>query len=197
MIELVVGLGNPGLEYECTRHNIGEMLIEALPFAEDLSWQKKFKGLYTSHNIKVKTLNANKKIHFIKPLTYMNRSGECVLAIKDFFQIEVQNILVLHDELDLPFGQVGFKSGGGLAGHNGLRSIATLTSSNDFHRLRIGISRPARGDVSNWVLSSFSKEEEKSLELYLTNAAKAIMLCLEEGIGKASSFYNKKNLIEI
>ncbi|MBF0297519.1 MAG: aminoacyl-tRNA hydrolase [Oligoflexia bacterium] len=196
MINLVVGLGNPGVEYECTRHNVGEMLIESLPFASELSWQKKFKGLYTSYSsIKGKGQSKNKKIHFIKPLTYMNRSGESVLAIKDFFQIEVANILILHDELDLPFGQISFKSGGGLAGHNGLRSIAGLIGSNEFHRLRIGISRPAKGDVSNWVLSSFSKEEQKSLDTYFTKAAEGLVLCLEEGIGKASSFYNKKNLI--
>ncbi len=117
MDRLVIGLGNPGVKYHHSRHNIGWDVFEELSFSNQLKWNEKFKGLYTVYN------NGAEKIYFLKPQTFMNLSGESVQPLMAFFKIPIENILVIHDELDLPFGTIAFKKGGGLAGHNGLTSI--------------------------------------------------------------------------
>lgn len=191
-IKLVVGLGNPGSKYENTRHNLGQMLVARhLPISSDLNWQKKFKGFYAAKSVN------GEQIHFLLPLTYMNLSGESVLAAAQFYDIPVESILVVHDELDLPFGQIAFKKGGGLAGHNGLRSINSCLGTQDFLRLRLGISRPSNieYEISNWVLSRFSSAEQADLEIYLQKAGEALMTSLQSGLSKASSTYNKKDLL--
>ncbi|MBF0367318.1 MAG: aminoacyl-tRNA hydrolase [Oligoflexia bacterium] len=186
--KLVVGLGNPGTKYQGTRHNFGEMVLQNLPFARELSWQKKYKGFYASYSLK------GEKVHFLYPQTYMNLSGESVIAAASFFSIKPTEILVLHDELDLPFGRIAFKRGGGAAGHNGLRSIIEHLGSPDFIRMRLGISRPvhANFEVSNWVLSKFSLEEAAEMEDILKKCGEAVVCLLQEGISKASSLYNRK-----
>ncbi|MCB9060583.1 MAG: aminoacyl-tRNA hydrolase [Halobacteriovoraceae bacterium] len=184
---LIVALGNPGKEYEFTRHNIGWLCLDQ--WKDSLNWKNKFKGEYDQKDY------FGNKVYFLKPQTYMNLSGESVAPVKNFFKIEIQDILVIHDEIDLPYGCISFKKGGGLAGHNGLKSIASSLGTNSFNRLRMGVGRPAKGSVSNYVLSSFDKEEEIALGPYLVKSIEAIEFYLKSGIDKSANQYNKKNLI--
>ena len=187
MIRLVVGLGNPGNKYEFNRHNIGWLALDQLSFYDDLDWKEKFKGLYAKKG----------NCYFLKPMTYMNLSGESVQPCADFFKITVENILVVHDELDLPFGTMAFKKGGGLAGHNGLKSISQLLGSRDFMRLRLGIGRPAHGDVASYVLSNFSSDEKIILDDFLRGGGEAIDCFMNEGFQKAAKTFSKKNYSEV
>jgi PTH1 family peptidyl-tRNA hydrolase len=186
---LVVGLGNFGKKYEYTRHNIGWDIFEELSFSNDLRWTNKFKG-----QIATVTVEQN-KIHFLKPETYMNLSGESVVPCMQFYKIPIENIIVCHDELDLPFGTIGYKNGGGLAGHNGLKSIAGLLGSQDFKRLRIGIGRPQHGDVSNWVLSGYTGEDAEFFRGYLKETAKTLEYFFKNGFQKTQTQYSKKKVI--
>ena len=163
---MVVLLGNPGKQYEKTRHNVAWMIEPHLSF--DIMWQKKFKGMFASLIRKGQTL------YLLKPLTYMNESGQSVAAAAAFFKIAVPEILVVHDEVELQFGLADIKYGGGLAGHNGLKSICSSIGSQDFVRFRIGIGRPSRGNVSNHVLSVFSPEEIDIVHTMMKNAALAV-----------------------
>ena len=184
MDRLIVGLGNPGVKYHHTRHNIGWDVIEAIPLLRDLRWTEKFKGLYTTY-----TDNGD-KIYFLKPQTFMNLSGESVQPLMNFFKISVDDILVIHDEIDLPFGTIAFKNGGGLAGHNGLKSIAEVLGSQEFKRLRMGIGRPLHGDVSNWVLSGYTGEDKDFLGNYLKATAEAVEHYIKFGFEKSVALYN-------
>jgi len=173
VIQLAVFLGNPGKKYVRNRHNAGRMLAEFLPFFHSLLWQKKFKGLYASYN----------GSHFLMPETYMNLSGESVFAVAAFFKINIEDIIVVHDELELPLGFVSLKFSGGLGGHNGLRSMKNCFGNADFWRLRIGIGRPdsrkpgeggpaGSGEgIIDWVLSDFSDTENDELVPVLTAGA--------------------------
>ena len=188
---LIVGLGNPGSEYERTRHNIAWSALESAPFSSGLAWKEKYKGLYASYSFR------KGKGHFLKPQTYMNLSGESVQPCADFFKIPVENILVVHDELDLPFGTMAFKKGGGLAGHNGLKSISQRLGSRDFLRLRLGIGRPDHGNVASYVLSSFSSDEKIVLDDFLSGGGEAIDCFMNEGFQKAAKAFSKKSYAEV
>lgn len=191
MIKLVVALGNPGPEYELTRHNVAWLTLSFLDKLSNNNWKTKFKGDYTEI-----TLSSN-KIYFLKPMTYMNLSGESVFSLMNFYKININEVLVIHDEVDLDFGQIAFKNGGGLAGHNGLKSIAKCSGSQDFFRLRIGVGRPKHGSTASWVLSKFPVELDQELGIVLSESAKALEYALEFGVSKASNMYNKKNFLEI
>ncbi len=167
MIKLVAALGNPGMEYKKTRHNAGWLVLEKLSFYNQLVWQKKFKGEYATYSI------GGEKIIFLKPETFMNKSGESLLPAIQFFKLKPDEILIVHDEIELDFGLFEIKKGGGLAGHNGLRSIVNA-GIKDFWRLRFGIGRPLKGDVSSFVLGKFIKDEENSLDIYLRHAAELL-----------------------
>lgn len=189
MDRLIIGLGNPGSKYHHTRHNIGWDVFEELSFANDLKWTDKFKGQYA-------VLNYNgDKVYFLKPQTFMNLSGESVQPLMSFFKITTENILVIHDELDLPFGTIAFKKGGGLAGHNGLKSIAAHLGTQEFKRVRVGISRPVHGDVANWVLSTYTGEDKDFFRGYLKETAKALEDYIKVGFDKAATQYSKKKVI--
>ena len=168
MIELAVFLGNPGKEYEQTRHNTPWQLLSHFSFSSELRWQRKFKGEYADHTFGMG------KIHLHKPLTYMNKSGESVSAIASFFSILPEHILVVHDEVEIEFGEIGLKFGGGLSGHNGLRSSASHLGTRDFYRLRIGTGRPRKGSVSSHVLGRLSELERESLP-EISEAAERVM----------------------
>lgn len=157
--KLVVFLGNPGRKYSRTRHNIAWRLCDLPPW-KDLSWKEKFHGLYAQDRGAV----------LLKPQCMMNNSGRSVQAARGFFQLETRDILVVHDDLELPFGECVLKSGGGLAGHNGLKSIKAQLKEPNFHRLRLGIGRPERGSVHSWVLGAFDALEEARLEDFLEGA---------------------------
>lgn len=189
MVKLIVALGNPGHEYARTRHNIAWMLIDEM--FSNASWKQKFKGEYAQVEL------GRDKVYLLKPQTYMNLSGESVQPLASFFKINPDEILVIHDEVDLDFGIIHFKNGGGNAGHNGLKSISQCLGTPQFHRLRMGVGRPARGDMASWVLSAFSSEEQISLEQYFSEAAKALGFFTKHGAGKAQNKYNKKQLITL
>tara|TARA_R110002072_G_scaffold288917_1_gene455396 strand:- start:65415 stop:65984 length:570 start_codon:yes stop_codon:yes gene_type:complete len=189
MIKLIVGLGNPGTEYERTRHNIAWQLFEKLSFYNRLNWREKYKGLMSDISIE------GEKIVLLKPQTFMNLSGESVQPCAKFFKILPEEILVVHDELDLDFGTIAFKSGGGLAGHNGLKSINQLLGTNNFKRLRLGIGRPVHGNVSSYVLSSYDNDESIAFDTYMEKAGDAIESCLKIGFEKAANRYSKKKLV--
>jgi len=168
MIELVAFLGNPGKEYSHNRHNAGFLLAENPKINSELKWQKKFKGFYAV---------SGGHIHFIKPLTYMNLSGESVSQAASFFKIKTDAIIVVHDELELPLGVVSLKFGGGLGGHNGLRSMKASLGSADFWRIRLGIGRPVPDSerVIDWVLSDFDAAEKEILDKVLEAAAELLV----------------------
>lgn len=189
-ISLVAVLGNPGAQYEATRHNIAWQMVEHLSFFNDLDWKEKFKGEYASVSIN------GGKVYFLAPLTYMNRSGDSVLPMMQFFKIPMEEILVVHDELELDFGVLGFKQGGGLAGHNGLRSIASVLGTRDFKRLRLGISRPSHGDITSYVLGNFSSDERAVLPTFLEGAAELLEKCLAEDFDVMAERYRKEKIIK-
>lgn len=191
MIKLIVGVGNPGAEYELTRHNIAWIVLDTHPDISRNIWKNKFKGEYTDFSLD------GEKIYALKPQTYMNLSGESVQPLCQFFKIKPEEVLVIHDELDLPFGQVHFKKGGGLAGHNGLKSIAKHLGTQDFFRLRVGIGRPDRGSVSSWVLSKFPASQDIELGIVMEKTNEALDMFLKQGLKKAMNTYNKKNFLEM
>ena len=161
-------MGNPGRKYAQNRHNAGWLAAQALPFCPSLSWQKKFNGLYAIHD----------GIHFLMPQTFMNRSGVSVQAASAFYKIKIEDIIIVHDELELPLGCVSLKFSGGLGGHNGLRSMRDSFGSVDFWRLRIGLGRPeaqaasqTNPGVYDWVLSDFTEAEQETLIPTLDAAA--------------------------
>jgi PTH1 family peptidyl-tRNA hydrolase len=189
-MNLIASLGNPGREYENTRHNLGWLMVDDLHCCSSLRWKEKFKGLY------FKTTEHGNDFVFLKPQTFMNLSGQSVKAAMTFFKVPLEDVLIVHDELDFPFGTIGFKSGGGLAGNNGLKSIAEQLGSKDFKRLRLGIGRPKYGDVSNHVLSKFSSEEGPLLDDYKKLGTQALDSYMKEGFAKAANKYSKKSFIQ-
>jgi len=165
MIKMMVFLGNPGIQYKNTRHNAAWLCADFISDLKEGNWQKKFKGCWLSSG------TGERKVVYLKPETFMNKSGESVAAASAFFKLKSEEILVVHDDLEMAFGEIGFRTGGGLAGHNGLKSIATQLGTRDFHRFRIGIGRPVHGSVSSWVTGRFSGEEEIHLPQILERSA--------------------------
>ncbi|NCB10481.1 MAG: aminoacyl-tRNA hydrolase [Erysipelotrichia bacterium] len=181
---LIVGLGNIGDKYQFTRHNIGFMVIDEIT-----------KNLSTSNinnpNFQSTLLKSGYNL-FSKPTTYMNNSGVAVHSIKEYYKIDLENIIVIHDDLDLPFGTVKFKIGGGHGGHNGLRSLDSHIGK-DYIRVRIGIGKPKEKlDVANYVLSNFSKEEMNQLQDIIPHTIKAIESLKTEEIDVVKSKYTLK-----
>jgi PTH1 family peptidyl-tRNA hydrolase len=164
----VVFLGNPGKEYEKTRHNVGFQVARRWSATASLDWQKKFKGEWGT------ALVAGRRIPALKPLTFMNLSGESARALGDFFKVAPEAWVAVHDDIDLPFGEVRFQTGGGLGGHNGLRSLRQHLGTDKFHRVRIGVGRPVHGEVADFVLGRFTPDEEIELDRILDRAAVAL-----------------------
>jgi PTH1 family peptidyl-tRNA hydrolase len=164
--------GNPGSQYRYTRHNYGWMLADVLTTRFDLVWKQKFNGQIAEMSM------AASPVRLLKPAVFMNRSGESVQAWCRFYRIDPEEILVAHDDIELSFGRVELKKGGGLAGHNGLRSIVTHLGTQEFLRLRLGISRPPKGRVSSYVLSAFNEEERAELPGVLDRATEILISLL-------------------
>lgn len=184
-IKLIVGLGNVGAKYDHTRHNMGYDLLELIARKYNISLQpnSKFSGLHGKGMIE------DHEVHLLFPTTFMNESGRAVGALCNFFKIAPQEILVLHDELDLAPGQMKLKFGGGLAGHNGLKSItANLSGSQDYYRLRIGIGKGP--DTYSWVLGKPSPTDRALIEETLDAATISIGTIFTQGITKATSAIN-------
>ncbi|MCO4762211.1 MAG: aminoacyl-tRNA hydrolase [Myxococcales bacterium] len=180
-IRAIVGLGNPGPKYAKTRHNIGLMVTDELARRHMLSWQTKFKGRFS------KWLSPHGDTIVLQPGTFMNLSGQSVQPMSAFFRIPAGAILVIHDELELPFGELKLKVGGGHGGHNGLRSIGQQLGDRSFVRLRVGIGRPAKGDVANYVLSNFSTDEQGWLDHVVSACADAVERCLSDGVSASAA----------
>jgi peptidyl-tRNA hydrolase, PTH1 family len=182
---LVAGLGNPGRQYERTRHTVGWMVVDELARRRDGSFRSKFAGQLAE------VRDGELRLALLKPETYMNVSGRSVSEAARFFKVEPGALLVVHDDVDLEPGRLQARLGGGLAGHNGLRSISEVLGTQDFLRLRIGVGRPERGDrrpVADYVLSPF--EPEIDVEALLSRAADAVEAMARDGLEAAQSRYN-------
>lgn len=188
MSYLSVFLGNPGTQYARTRHNVARRLLEELEPDLMPSWQRKFKGRFAKVRIggpgSPGAGAEAAQVILLAPDTYMNKSGESVQPCADFFRIPPARIMVVHDDTELDFGTVAVKFGGGLGGNNGLKSIAERLGTRDFHRLRIGISRPKRGSLSSHVLGNFSEEEEARLEEIMEDARRSWRSAYSGGLTK-------------
>jgi len=190
MVYLVIGLGNPGKRYEPTRHNIGFMVLEKLAAQLEIELkQKSFNALWG------KGVLAGKKILLAKPQTFMNLSGTAVRQLQSFFKTDISNLIVIHDDLDLPFGSVRLKAGGGTAGHKGLASIETNLGTSGFIRVRLGIGKPVdKSRIEGYVLEPFRKEEQVVLPEVIVRAADASAEIVLNGLQKAISKYQTKNM---
>jgi PTH1 family peptidyl-tRNA hydrolase len=182
---LVAGLGNPGREYEQTRHNIGWLVAEELARRHSGSFRSKFSGQLAEVRVD------DQKLALLKPETYMNESGRSLGAAAKFFKVDPGAVLVVHDDVDLEPDRLQARLGGGLAGHNGLRSIAQALGTNDFLRLRIGVGRPGRGDrrpVADYVLSRFDSATD--VDALVARAAEAVEVLVAEGLDEAQQRFN-------
>lgn len=189
MVWLVVGLGNPGAEYKNTRHNIGHMVVDEMARVNSLTWSShKARADVAAYKIGV-GIDAPGVV-LAKSHGYMNESGGPIKALCNFYKIGIENLIVIHDELDIPFDAIRIKQGGGDNGHNGLKSI-TKVLGPDYFRLRMGIGRPlGNQDPADFVLKPFSANERKNLELFVTKGADAIEALISEGLERAQANFN-------
>jgi PTH1 family peptidyl-tRNA hydrolase len=183
---LVVGLGNPGPRYAATRHNVGAVVANLLA--------DRVGGRWKSHRSRCEIVEgrlAGTAVVLAKPMSYMNESGGPVVGAARFFKIPVESVLVIHDELDLPFGTVRLKRGGGEGGHNGLRSVSASLGSKEYVRVRFGIGRPpGRQDPADFVLREFSNVERRELDFLVDRAADAVEAVITKGLDAAQNAYN-------
>jgi PTH1 family peptidyl-tRNA hydrolase len=182
---LVAGLGNPGREHAHDRHNVGWMVVEELAQRHDGSFRSKFNGRVAEARI------ADARVALLQPETYMNESGRSISAAARFFKVAPDDVLVVHDDVDLDVGRLQARLGGGLAGHNGLRSIAQVLGTPDFLRLRVGVGRPERGDrrpVADYVLAPFQAEDD--VERIVSRSADAVESLLAEGLTTTQQRFN-------
>ena len=185
MAALIVGLGNPGKDYADTRHNVGFRCVELLARRASLTWEKpRLKAEQTRGTI------AGRDVVLAKPTTYMNLSGVAVVQLVRWYKVPLDQLLIIHDDLDLPFGQLRLRAEGSAGGQNGMGSIIDQLGTKAIHRLKIGISRPSRGDPKDYVLARFTKEQTTELPYLLDRAADAVELWLTEGIIPAMNKYN-------
>ena len=188
---VIAGLGNPGSKYQWTRHNAGFLFLDRIAHLEGLSiTRKQFGGLTAEWERK------GKRLVLLKPQTFMNLSGRSVMPALQFYKLKPEQLIVIHDEIDLPLGIARLKQGGGHGGQNGLRSIIEQLGKGDFTRLRLGIGRPPHGDVSNYVLGNFAPIEMDVFARVLDGALDMLETALDEGLPKAMSLFNNKNYLE-
>ena len=182
---LVAGLGNPGPEHARDRHNVGWMVVDELARRHDGSFKGKFRGKLGDVRV------GGERLALLKPETYMNESGASIQAAAAFFKLPATQVLVVHDDVDLEVGRLQARLGGGLAGHNGLRSIAERLGSQEFLRLRVGVGRPGRGDprpVADYVLSAFTPEDD--VEMLVSRASDAVEALAGEGLEETQRRFN-------
>ena len=190
-MKLIAGLGNPGTRYAATRHNVGFMVAQRLAERHAISIKRKgYSGLYGVGRI------AACEAAILLPQTFMNRSGASVQGAMAGLKASVEDLVVIHDEIDLPFGTVRFKRGGGHGGHNGLRSIGQSTGSSDYLRVRVGVGRPEHGEVSDYVLSALASDERKHLVRLIDQVAEAVEVLLAQGLEVAMNMYNNRDLTQ-
>lgn len=190
--QVIIGLGNPETKYDKTRHNIGFEVVDYLADKWGLTWQKntKFNALFTEGF----TPN-RKKIKLVKPLTYMNRSGQAVRAVLDWYKLDSDSILAIYDDMDLPFGKIRLRLSGSAGGHNGMKSIISHVNTQNFPRFRIGIGKSnGKEQTIGHVLGKFSKTETELVSQLMILVHDAIAMSLTEGIEKTMSIYNQKSI---
>jgi PTH1 family peptidyl-tRNA hydrolase len=186
MIRLCAFLGNYGKEYRLHRHNVAWLFLESMRISADLHWSTKFKGTIAQADF------GSGKVSILKPHTFMNLSGESVIEAARFYRCSPEEILVVHDELEMPFGAFGYKFSGGLGGHNGLRSLEKHLGTRDFWRLRFGIGRPDHSDIAGYVLSPFAADELDTLKTKVfPEAEKTFYTLFTEGIEGYEERYRK------
>jgi PTH1 family peptidyl-tRNA hydrolase len=188
MAKLLVGLGNPGKKYAKTRHNIGFFVLDRLAEAWRISLHReKFSGHFGEHR------EAGEKVYLLQPQTFMNLSGDCVQPWVHFLKLEPQDLLVVHDELDLPLGRMKAQWAAGPAGHQGVSSIALRLGHQEFNRLRVGVGHPGRQkEVNDFVLSPFHAQEQPVLEETLDLAVEALTLFIEKGLDAVARMVNRR-----
>lgn len=185
-IRLVVGLGNPGPEYDRTRHNIGFELVDLMVAARSWKWKR-------DRKFRAKTASENAGLIFAKPLTYMNLSGNAVARLQRFYKLEPDQVLVVYDDVDLPVGRLRFRSNGSSGGHNGIKSIIEYLGTKDFPRLKIGVgSAGGRQEMVGHVLGRFPEEERKEIEKVLAIAEDGVNCALSAGLDRAMNQFNQR-----
>ncbi|WP_317889886.1 aminoacyl-tRNA hydrolase [Sutcliffiella deserti] len=186
-MKVFVGLGNPGRQYEQTRHNIGFMVIDELADRWNISLsQSKFKGIYGQGIVN------GEKVLLVKPLTYMNLSGECVRPLLDFYKLEAEDVVIVYDDLDLPVGKLRLRQKGSAGGHNGIKSLILHLQTQNFNRIRMGIDRPTNGQsVSDYVLGRFSQEEQPDITWAVKRASEACEEALEKEFLQVMNTFNQ------
>ena len=168
-MKLIVGLGNPGKEYENTRHNIGFMAIDNYVKLHNLGdFKEKFNGLYLKYQL------GNEQVILVKPLSFMNLSGDVVRRYVDYFKVDINDILIIHDDLDMPVGKIKLKLGGSSGGHNGIKDISLKLGTEDYKKLKVGIANNKNMDTKDCVLGRFSKEEKVLIDDAITETGKII-----------------------
>jgi PTH1 family peptidyl-tRNA hydrolase len=187
-VKVIVGLGNPGIRYQMSRHNIGFQVVDRLAQINHILISTgRLKSLYGKGQIDTQ------KVALVKPMTFMNLSGEAVKKSVNFFHVGMEDLVVIHDDLDLSFGRVRFKQRGGDGGHQGVRSITESMGGNNFLRLKVGIGRPPKEmDPAEYVLSDFDQTEQPCLDEIVSLAAEALTVLLSEGLQTAMNRYQKK-----
>jgi len=184
---LLVGLGNPEPRYRGNRHNIGFMVVEQLARKAELPWRRS-----TRFSAEIALGELSKRpVVLAKPQTYMNLSGQCVVPLAHFYRVPCSRIIAVHDEVDLELGRLKVKQGGGDGGHNGLRSITELLGDPDYLRVRVGVGRPAVGDVTGHVLSDFRQEEAEQVADTIERAARAARTLITRGLKEAMNRFNR------
>lgn len=188
----IVGLGNPGIQYENTRHNAGFITIDYLARKYSIDVRKiKFKSLIGQGVI------SGQKVMLVKPQTYMNNSGEAIREIYKYFDFDHDKLIVIYDDIDIDFGSIRIRKKGSAGTHNGMKSIIYNLEFDDFPRIKVAVGKkPSYMDLANFVLSGFSKQEAKIIEEEVKFASDAIEMILEEGIEKTMSMFNSKRLVE-
>lgn len=188
--KLIVGLGNPGPKYSWTRHNAGFMVLDELARRAGIAVSRKtFSGFFGEGTYR------GERLLLLKPQTFMNLSGRSVNPALHFHRLSLQDLIVIHDDLDIPFGRVKLKDGGGHAGHNGLRSLMQELGGGQFARIRVGVGRPLHGDAADYVLSPFTRDEQVILPRIVDGAVDILELLLAEGLPKAMSLSNNKDFL--
>lgn len=189
-MKLIVGLGNPGAKYILTRHNLGFMVLDGLASEAGISdsqWKSEKKALTTKIRL------GGDVVLLVKPQTFMNLSGESVRALMDYYSVELDDLLIIHDEVDFPFDVMKFQKARGHGGHNGIRSTHQHLGSNDYARLKMGVGRPpGRQEVADYLLSNFSKDEINQLPDFLSRACDGVAFWVEQGTTKAANQFNSK-----
>ncbi|ADY54568.1 peptidyl-tRNA hydrolase [Syntrophobotulus glycolicus DSM 8271] len=184
-MKAVIGLGNPGIKYADTRHNVGFMLLDRIAGNEDVQYSKGFKGKFAEIR------HQNRKIILLKPYTFMNLSGQSVAELINYYKVPLEDMLVIHDDMDIALGRLRFREKGSAGGHNGIKSIIQELGTQEFWRLKIGVGRPQKErDVVSHVLSGFDRESREVLSETLEKARKAVFLWLEGKEAEAMQNYN-------